>query len=99
LQVKVFWMLNEELKDYLGKELKLNTYEIKEHINDVNDKAREDFNEKFKDIDNNIKLHSERIARIESDKKSILWIAFSFIGLGGFVGWIIKVYSDLKGVS
>lgn len=92
-------MLNEELKDYLGKELKLNTYEIKEHINDVNDKAREDFNEKFKDIDNNIKLHSERIAKIESDKKSIIWIAISFIGLGGFVGWIVKVYSDLKGVS
>lgn len=79
-------MNNEELKEYMRLLIEANTGQIKEHINEVNDKARQDFNKKFEKQQEEINgvkdIATSALSQINFGRKLIYGIA----GVVGFIG-------------
>lgn len=78
-------MPTDDLKEFLELKLKVLSGEIKEHINDVNDKARKDFNKRFESQDAKIEEVKEKA---ESATLEIRFAKRLVYGLAGFVSFI-----------
>lgn len=90
-------MPDHELKEYLDLKLTVLSGEIKEHINEVNDKARKDFNKRFESQEEKIEEIKKKANDASTEIRFAKRLGYGFAAFVSILGFE-KFAETIKGL-